>query len=645
MRMKTYQHLHTSIDEQRIFWLAVNVRNKTLNLLTLELLDELEQVYQQIIATEPTGLVVYSSKPYHFMAGIDLALLQKLNQNKQTVAFIQRAQQLFQKFKALTIPSVVLITGNCLAAGLEFALSFQYRIAADSPETVLGFTETKLGLHPTLYGLNQAIQLGGINALKMALTGDISSPTTALRHGLVNALSPLDRLKTAARHYIQQQPAHAKPALSAKLLNLDLVRTVFAIHFRQRLRSRQWTELTHPGSYSLLQLWQKEGQHPDAAKAAEAIQTLIQTDSTQNLIRLFLKRKQLRQLSDKSLFQAHHVHIIGAGVIGCEIAHYCAQHNIKVSLQDKQAKVLEQFVNHLQQLPDTPAHRLLKANIHIQTEPQDALLRQADLIIEAIPDKLADKQELFAHLEEQAKPTCLLLSATSCLPLEKIAAVMLNPQRLVGMHFFYPLQHSELLEIGHIPGTTHPQILQQAYAFAAQIKKVALPVENSPGYIVNRILFAYILQGIHLHQQQVPHTVLDKAARDFGIPLGPLELADAIGLDYCRQVGELLTKTSQLQLPELLINTLNSGKFGKKSGSGFYRYRNGRMLKPERAVWEGSIAALQEKLVGQMAEEAALCLEQGIVEEADLLDAAVVLATGFAPFRGGPLHFTRSLKK
>ena len=647
--MSTYQHLTVNVDHQNIVWLALAARHQKLNLLNQELLAELEQFYQQLGSMNATGLIVYSTKPQHFMVGPDVHLLQGDIERQTTAEFLARAQQMLHRFAELPIPSVALLNGSCLAGGLEFALALDYRIATDTPATRIGFPEIKLGFHPSLGGFQRAMTLAGTTTiLQLMLSGELLSAHRALQTGLVDALAPIKHLKAAGKHYIEHQPAQRKNSLNT-LLNNSLLRPLLAARVQQRLKaSSQHAPTTAAANF--LRIWRNNIQSPALlAKATrDSITELAGDSSTQNLTRLFLLRKRLRRMGDKTLFTPQHIHLVGAGVFGRQIALCCAEQGLSVSLQD-QSHVLEQAQQWIQQQLTQQFGRHVERIASIENklilDKQGQSLAQADVVIEAIHDKLAAKQELFAHVEEQASKKALLVTVTSCLPLEKIAAVMLNPQRLVGIQFFYPVSHTELAEISHIPGTTDTHYIALACAMARHLNKLPLPVENNPGYMVNRILFAYILHGIHLHQQQVPHTILDKAARDFGMPYGPLELADALGLDYCHQVGELLAKLSQLQLPEMLSKLLRQGKLGQKSGSGFYRYRNGRMLKPERAVWEGSIPALQEKLVGQMAEEAALCLEQGIVEEAELLDAAIVLATGFAPTRGGPLHFTRSLRR
>ncbi|MEZ5449885.1 MAG: 3-hydroxyacyl-CoA dehydrogenase NAD-binding domain-containing protein [Thiolinea sp.] len=277
-------------------------------------------------------------------------------------------------------------------------------------------------------------------------------------------------------------------------------------------------------------------------------------------------------------------------------------------------------------------------------DPKGQGIRSADLIMLIKGHNLNTNQEVFAELEEFSRPDALLATQSATVPLKNIAAAMLKPERLIGMHFCFPAHRTELVELSYTE-QTDPQLLERARALLCKLHKLPLLVKNNPGLLIDRILVQYILQGIRLNQQGVPHTVIDRAARDFGLPNGPLELADRMGLDYCLRVAEVLEKSFRIEIPYSLIEMVKTGKLGIKSGSGFYRYRNGNRLKPPRVDWEGSMEALQEKLVAQITEEAALCLEEGIIENPELIDAGIIFGAGFAPFLGGPLVYQRTRNK
>ncbi len=650
--MTDYQHLHTSIDNQQIFWLGIDVSGSTTNLLNSAVLDELSHACVQARAQDAAGLVIYSAKPGIFSEGLDISILQAAKTKPDILAIVQQGQQVCQQFENLGIPTVALLAGSCQGGGLDLALAMDYRIAADSPETRLGSPETRQGIHPAFGGTVRLIaRLGMRDAMSLMLNGYSIPANEALHKRLVDTCVPTAALNTTALQYIAQRPAKSKPPASTRLLNHPAARLLLASQLRSQLAQRQIRPEQYPAPHALVSLWQKHGGNPQAMFAAEAesVAELALGDTAQNLMRLDQVRETLKSFGDRNQFKPQRVHVIGAGHLGREIAAWCSLSGLQVTLQDINPETIPYALARAETIfaeryPDS-AELTREALARIRIDHKGSGIADADVVIEAIPDKLANKQELFAHLEERTRADALLATTSSNLPLEKLAAVLLQPERLVGLHFLYPLTRMDLVEVIHANGLTHSRNLIQACAFVRHLHKLPLPVHSTPGLLVNRILLTYIMQGIRLHQQNVPSPVLDKAGRDFGMPLGPLELADLLGLDYCRQLGETLAKFTYVTVPDLLIEMTNNGKLGCKNGSGFYRYRNGRMLKPDRVHWEGNSAALQDKLISQMSEEAALCLEQGIVENPDLLDAAVVFGAGFAPFRGGPLHYARSTRK
>ncbi|MCK5662076.1 MAG: hypothetical protein KAI17_01250, partial [Thiotrichaceae bacterium] len=242
------------------------------------------------------------------------------------------------------------------------------------------------------------------------------------------------------------------------------------------------------------------------------------------------------------------------------------------------------------------------------------------------------------EVEKKAKKTAIIATNTSSIPLHEIAEVMKKPERLVGLHFFNPVFKMPLLEIVHTTDQTDPKVVELAQSFAAHINKLPLPVHSSPGFLINRILMPYILEGVTLYQEGVPATVIDKAAVDYGMPMGPLELADTVGLDICLHVGKILAETVGVTLPDTLDKEVESGRLGKKSGQGFYTWKKDKKVKPDRAQWTGDRHKVQRRMIEKFLAEAKSCLDENIVEDADLLDAGVIFGTGFAPFRGGPMH-------
>jgi 3-hydroxyacyl-CoA dehydrogenase/enoyl-CoA hydratase/3-hydroxybutyryl-CoA epimerase len=284
----------------------------------------------------------------------------------------------------------------------------------------------------------------------------------------------------------------------------------------------------------------------------------------------------------------------------------------------------------------------MQAQDNLLPDPNGHGIAKADVIIEAIFENLEAKQNLFTEIEKQARSSAILASNTSSILLQDIAQVMQQPERLIGLHFFNPVAKMPLLEIIYTPEITSKEVLAQAQAFASHINKLPLPVVSSPGFLVNRILVPYLLEAVILHQENIPAEVIDKAATDFGMPMGPLQLADTVGLDICLHVGEILAETVGGKVPDSLANDVKNGLLGKKSGKGFYSWKKGKPVKNNKPDWEGDAQKIQDRLINKLLNEAQQCLDEGLIEDADLLDAGTIFGTGFAPFRGGPMHYIAS---
>jgi len=364
------------------------------------------------------------------------------------------------------------------------------------------------------------------------------------------------------------------------------------------------------------------------------------------LVKVFFLQSQLKGLGDKSLFTPKHIHVIGGGVMGGDIATWCAAQGLMVTVQDMSDEALAKVI---QRANVSLKRKFKKDRISIR----DALDRlipdregngiaSADVVIEAIFEDLEVKRQVFKEVEKKAKPNAILATNTSSIPLAEIAEALQAPERLIGLHFFNPVFKMPLLEVVYDENVTHDDQIAMGCALGRHINKLPLPVKSSPGFLINRILMPYLLEGVTLHQQGVPATVIDKAAKDFGMPMGPLELADTVGLDICLHVGKILSSALGTNLPDNLQTYIDDNKLGKKTGEGFYQYKKGKLVKPSASEWKGDTHQLQERLISKMLDESKKCLEEGVVKNADLLDAGVIFGTGFAPFRGGPMNYLRS---
>ncbi|QTR48577.1 3-hydroxyacyl-CoA dehydrogenase NAD-binding domain-containing protein [Candidatus Thiothrix anitrata] len=598
-------------DSHHVLWVTLEVQGEANNLLTPDVLDELQHVAAAARAQQPRGLILTSGKTSGFIAGIDLKRFNEFNNHAAALTLSTQGQAVCQQFAELPFPTLALIDGFCIGGGLELALALKYRVASNCPATRLGLPEVKLGIHPGFGGSVRSIATIGIfKAMKLMLSGELISATHAQAEGLLDACVAPEQLRDTALKMLLARPRPRQAPWYLRAINtLAPARILITRKLRRELA--QHTPAAHyPAPYALLQLWEQHGGNPQAMFAAEAtsVAKLVSSSTAHQLTRVFFLKNRLKALGNPANCRAQHVHIVGAETMGNDIAAWCTQHGLRVSVQDHTA--------------DTHA-----ANI-----------ANADVIIEAITENLAAKQQLFTLLERQAKPDALLLSNTSSIPLEDIASGLREPQRLLGLHFCSPLSNMPLVEVAYDPHAYDQALLERALAFVRRLDKLPLPLHSSPGLLVTRLLMPYLLEGIRLQQQGVPASIIDQTARDFGMQLGPLEFADTIGLDVCQHIGDILARKNQLDVPLTLYHQVKAGKLGKKSGEGFYHYRNGKILQTEHITWNGNLTLLQNKLLAPLRHEAHVCFSQKIVEDADLLDAAMIFGAGFPAFRHSILH-------
>jgi 3-hydroxyacyl-CoA dehydrogenase/enoyl-CoA hydratase/3-hydroxybutyryl-CoA epimerase len=443
---------------------------------------------------------------------------------------------------------------------------------------------------------------------------------------------------------LHRAPAVRRPDLLQRLAGRRPLRPLLALYLERRAAARA-DPAHYPAPRALIRHWRRHGGDDAALYDSEAreVSRLLCGDTARNLIRVFQLRERLKALGREAAFQPRRVHVVGAGVMGGDIAAWCALSGLRVTLQDTAP---ERIAGALQR-----AHTLFRKRLHDPLRARAAADRllpdhkghgipRAEVIVEAIYEDLEAKRNLFRELDRCADPDALLASNTSAIPLAELAGVLARPERLVGLHFFNPVAHMQLVEVVHDP-TTDPQQTARAQAFVRRIERLPLPVRSAPGFLVNRVLMPYLLEAVDLLDEGVPAALVDAAARDFGMPVGPLELADSVGLDICLAVAaELAGHTATpAEVPARLRTLVDQGRLGRKSGAGFYSWRGGRARVPHPPWGSRATKDLTERLVFRLLNEAVACLREGIVTDPDLLDAGVVFGTGFAPFRGGPLHY------
>jgi 3-hydroxyacyl-CoA dehydrogenase/enoyl-CoA hydratase/3-hydroxybutyryl-CoA epimerase len=417
---------------------------------------------------------------------------------------------------------------------------------------------------------------------------------------------------------------------------------LLAKRVRAQLRHRARRE-HYPAPYALVDLWRAYGGRGDAALRAEAesIGRLLVTPTCRNLVHVFELRERLRNLAPKES-RVRHVHVVGAGTMGGDIAAWCVLKGLTVTLQDRAQQYVEPALARARDLfrkrlrapgeADTAATRL---NVDLEA----AQVGKADLVIEAIVEQAEAKRGLYGAIEPRLPEHAVIATNTSSITLEQLSSGLRRPERFVGLHFFNPVASLPLVEV--IRGRdTSEEVMQVALSFVTSIGKLPLPCRSSPGFLVNRLLTPYMLEALHAHADGHSLESIDAAAKAFGMPMGPVELADRVGLDVALHVAEILATVLAVAPPDLLKSKVANGELGVKSGRGFYTYdKNGKANKDRRrATFD---AELEDRLILPLLNEAAACLHEGVVADADLLDAGVIFGTGFAPFTGGPLRYAR----
>jgi 3-hydroxyacyl-CoA dehydrogenase/enoyl-CoA hydratase/3-hydroxybutyryl-CoA epimerase len=636
----------TSRDDKGFATLTLDVPGRSANTLSSAVLEELAGQLAAIERDPPRGLLIRSGKRSGFIAGADINEFTTLHSVDEALVTVRRGQSLCDRIEALPCPTVALLQGFALGGGMELALACRYRVGVDDGKLALGLPEVQLGIHPGFGGTVRAVRLLGVRpAMDLMLTGRTIRADRAREIGLIDALVPQDKADATCAALLAAPPSPHRPPLLDRLLSLPGLRSLLTPSLLRQVSKRARRD-QYPAPFAIVNLWSKHGARGRAAfdDEAESIAGLFLTPTARNLVRVFQLQDRLKSLGgakDAGTPSVRRVHVVGAGVMGGDIAAWCALRGLDVTLQDRS---LEQVGPALKRAGELFAKRLREpaereaAVLRLRADVEGAGVRDADVVIEAIFEDLDAKHALFAKLEPQLKADALLATNTSSLTLESIASVLATPGRLVGLHFFNPVAQMPLVEIVHAPDT-HTTAVNAALAFARRLDRLPLPCRSAPGFLVNRVLAPYLLEALIALEQGVAPELIDAAAKDFGMPMGPVELADVVGLDVCKHVGDIVGQLTGRQPPMPLTrieSRIAAHKLGRKTGEGFYVWRDG---KPQRTSVDSSQAPanLQDRLILALVNECRACVREGIVADADLVDAGLIFGAGFAPFRGGPL--------
>ena len=644
------RHWHGRRDGDNIHWLTLDKSDASTNTLSQDVLAAFEAVLNELETHRPAGLVIQSGKANGFIAGADVSEFRGLTDAAEVERLVLHGHAILNRLEALPYPTVALINGFCLGGGLELALACRYRVAGEDAR--LGLPEVRLGIHPGLGGTARLTRLiPAPAAMGLMLTGRTLRARAAKRMGIVDAVTQPRHFERAARWAVNKGLKTQRRPLLVALSNLMPVRWALA-QVMQRQVAQKARRAHYPAPYALIDLWARHGGSKTRMLKNEArsIARLITTETAQNLVRVFFLNERLKGLGSDTAQAFRHVHVIGAGTMGGDIAAWCAMQGLRVTLQDRAPEFIAPAIGRAAKLYRRRLREPYKVRAALDRLIPDVAgqgIRLADVIIEAVPENLELKHKIYRDVESRMKPGALLATNTSSIPLEELAKVLAKPERLIGLHFFNPVAQMPLLEVVE-GGGSGADAIAAGLAFARLIDKLPLPVRSAPGFLVNRALTPYLMAAVQLLDEGHAAAAIDDAAEAFGMPMGPLELADAVGLDICLHVGEILAETiagsTGWQPPQGLKRLIEQGHLGRKSGQGFYRYD--KKGKPIKGTSRGAPAAkmdeLQDRLLLPLLNTCVACWREKLVEDADMVDAGMIFGTGFAPFRGGPVHYLKS---
>ena len=628
-----------------VCWLTLDRSGESANSLSQDVLEELESIVGGLEAQPPRGLVLQSGKPGSFIVGADVREFDQVSSVDEAEGFIRKVHALFDRVENLPCATAVTIDGFCLGGGLELALCFDYRIAMDNDRTRIGYPEVKLGIYPGFGGSARTTrQVGGFKALPFMLSARMLRARQARAMGIVDqVVGAHGSLRWAARKAVLKGRKSRGAGWLDRLSNKGPARKFLAGQMRKKTAARA-RPAHYPAPFEMIDAWEQHGDDWRQMLEEEAVRIarLITGEQSRGLRRVFGLMEGMKAEGKDADFRPRRVHVIGAGVMGGDIAAWCVLQGMDVTLQDREMKYIEPALSRANALfkkrlktPD----RVAGAKSRLVADVEGAGVGRADVIIEAIFENLEAKQELFRKLEAEASPDAVLATNTSAIPLRNIAEVLEKPQRLIGLHFFNPVAKMPLVEVVY-EEDTDPAEIKRGAAFSNQINRFPLKVKSSPGFLVNRVLGQYMLRAFRIHNdRKVSKEAIDRAAENFGMPIGPVELADTVGLDVGLNVLATLGGEEAAAESALLKSYVDQGKLGKKSGEGFYAWEKGKPKKDKDAVEGVNLESLAEELMQPYFEECKACLADGIVENADAVDAGMVFGTGFAPFRGGPLFY------
>jgi len=660
-----------------IVHLVMDHPDRRVNVLDERALADLESVLGTLSARpDLSGVVVVSGKPGSFIAGADIEAIGSITDREQALALIRRAHAAFGRLASLPVPTVAAIDGVCLGGGAELTLACDSRIASEEPRTQIGFPEVLLGIVPGFGGCVRLPRVIGLPmALDLILTGRALDARRAEKAGLIARSVPAAWLIERAHERVKVLGGRTGPGRRDRyrprgavpwFLDTAVGRGIVLQQARTQTRAKVGTQ--YPAPYAAIDVIAHTiGRPVEEGLAIEAshVADLLIGPVCKNLVRVFELSEAAKKapvVSDRAIEPApvRELLLVGAGIMGGGIAEIASRSGVRVRLRDLRPEALTKALQTARDLINERGRRrgasardrdAQMARILPTLELNGA--GRADLALEAVVEDLEIKRRVFGELEVRVSPEALLATNTSSLSVDALAAGLRHPERLCGLHFFNPVHRMPLIEV--VRGSrTSDRALATAVAFARRLGKTPVVVNDAPGFVVNRVLMPYLREAMFLLEEGFELADIDASMRRFGMPMGPFEVLDEVGLDVALKVAGVLSKAfpDRMTPAAALDKLVATGRLGRKSGVGFYRHRGRKrerdpqlrtLLGLEPARRGAMPDLLSERMALAMVNEAARCLEDGVARTAGEIDLAMVFGAGFPPFRGGPLRHADTL--
>lgn len=642
-KLKDFRHFQIGRDDSNIAWLIFSRKGESVNTLNRDVLEDLSSVLDHLQETPPSALVIRSGKQSGFCAGADIRDFREVESPEPMIDELSEGKTILNRLESLPYPTIAIVHGHCLGGGFELALACDHRIAVDGAK--FGFPEVQLGLHPGLDGSVRLTRLiNPVEAMTYMLTGKTAYTKKAKSLGIVSKIVEERHVQACVLDITKNTPKPGTNTFLESLIKTGMGRSFAAKKMRSQT-AKQAPKQHYPAPYALIDLWEKHGDDKKAMSKAEtrSFAHLMFSETAQNLIRVYFLREGLKSAGDtKSEFD--HLHVIGAGAMGGDIAAWSAIQGLNVTLTDIQNEAIGEAIKRAKAMTQKRHLNSMESRDaldRLMPDPEQNGVGKADVLIEAGPEVEKIKKQIYASVEPDLKTTAVLATNTSSLPLADIGSSLKKKGRFAGIHFFNPVASLDLVEVVNWSGA-NKATMNRARGFIGQIGKLPVDVKSEPGFLVNRSLMPYILEAILMLDEGLKAETIDRAAEEFGMPVGPIELADQVGLDICEHVGDVLREqlnTPVADIPDFVRQKVKDGHLGRKTGQGFYKWKDGRAQKGEA---ETPPKNAQDRLILPMLNACATCLRNDIVANSDELDAAMIFATGFAPFRGGPMNYAKS---